>query len=337
MEEVIQKRIRAAVLCGGTSSEREVSLQTGRQVARALSNERYLVSIVSISVEGQWLLESDAPSLKEKRKINVLSLSKIADVVFIALHGKFGEDGTVQAILDKANIPYTGSGVAASALGMDKAKCSEAVRGASVPVPDFFLVRKGEIAQSVSEKVCDSFGFPCVVKPNASGSSVGVSIVHDAHDVSLALERAWCEDEAVMVQRYIPGREFSCGVMGNTGQTNIEALPIIEIIPKSSEFFDYGAKYTPNASEEVCPAVLSEEIADRIRKFSILVHTTLGCDGLTRSDFRLDFEGRLFFLEINTVPGQTETSLCPKEALVAGMTFFEFVEKQIALALERIR
>ena len=335
MKQATEGKIRVAVLCGGISSEREVSLQTGHQVARALSNERYLVSVVSISTEGQWLLESDAPSLKEKREIDALSLSKIADVVFIALHGRFGEDGAVQAILEKANILYTGSGVAASVLGMDKAKCSEAVSGVSVPVPKFFLAQKKDGTSLISKKIEDSFGFPCMVKPNASGSSVGVSIVRDARDVSLALEKVWREDEVAMIQRYIPGREFSCGVMGNTGQTSIEALPVIEITPKSSEFFDYGAKYTPNASEETCPAVLSEEITASIKKFSVLAHMTLGCDGLTRSDFRLDPGGSIFFLEINTIPGQTETSLCPKEAAAAGMTFPEFLEKQIMFALSK--
>ncbi len=335
MKQALQRKIRVAVLCGGASSERDVSIQTGRQVAGALSTDRYTVSIVSIDAEERWFLESETLSSEEKHSTDALSLSKIADVVFIALHGRFGEDGTVQAILEKANIPYTGSGVSASALGMDKSKCAETVTQVSVPVPNFFLVQKKDGTFLISKKIEDSFGFPCVIKPNASGSSVGVSIAHNASDVVISLEKAWREDETAIVQQYIPGREFSCGVMGNTGQTEIEALPVVEITPKSSEFFDYGAKYTPSASEEICPAVLSEKITASIQKFSVLAHTTLGCDGLTRSDFRLDPEGNIFFLEINTIPGQTKTSLCPKEAAAAGMTFPEFLEKQVVLALSK--
>lgn len=337
MKRATQKKIRVAVLCGGASSERDISLQTGHQIADALSIDRYAVLVVSIDAEGQWSLKSDAHSRGEKHEIDAKSLSKIADVVFIALHGKFGEDGTVQAILEKENIPYTGSGVSASALGMDKSKCSETVTRVSVPVPKFFLAQKKDGIFLISKKIEDSFGFPCVIKPNASGSSVGVSITHVVSDVSLALEKAWREDETAIIQQYIPGREFSCGVMGNTGRTKIEVLPVIEIIPRSSEFFDYGAKYTLNASEEICPAVLSEEITVSIQKFSVLAHTTLKCDGLTRSDFRLDSSGNIFFLEINTIPGQTKTSLCPKEAAAAGMTFPEFLEKQVTLALSKTK
>lgn len=337
MKQALQEKIRVAVLCGGMSSERDVSIQTGRQVADALSTDRYAVSIVSIDAEGRWFFESDTLSSEEERAVDALSLSKIVDVVFIALHGKFGEDGTIQAILERVNIPYTGSGVVASALGMDKSKCSEAVRNVSVPVPEFFLAREKDDTCLVLENIENTFGFPCVVKPNASGSSVGVSIAHNANDVAMSLKNSWREDETAIVQQYIPGREFSCGVMGNTEQAEIEVLPVVEITPKSSEFFDYGAKYTPNASEEVCPALLPKEVTDSIQKFSILAHTTLGCDGLTRSDFRFDPKGNIFFLEINTIPGQTKTSLCPKEAAAAGMTFFEFLEKQIALALNKAR
>ena len=335
MKQSIQGKIRVAVLCGGSSSERDVSLQTGHQVASALRTDLYSVLVVSIDAEGQWLLESGVNFSGEERKIDAQSLSEIADVVFVALHGKFGEDGTIQAILEKVNLCYTGSGMVASALGMDKAKCSEVVSNISVPVPEFFLVQEKDDVELVIKKIECTFGFPCVVKPNASGSSVGVSIVHKMSEVFVALKKAWQEDRTVIVQRYIPGREFSCGVIGNTGQTKIESLPVIEITPKSSEFFDYGSKYTPNASEEVCPAFLSEEVSSSIQRFSILVHTTLGCNGLTRSDFRLDPQGNIFFLEVNTIPGQTKASLCPREAAAAGMTFPEFLEKQILLALSR--
>lgn len=326
----MKEKIRVAVLCGGSSSERAVSIRTGHQVAQTLPTDRYAVSVVSVDENGAWFFESgtEGQSIEPKR------LSQETDVVFIALHGKFGEDGTVQGILEEVGVPYTGSGVSASALGMDKAKCSEKMKQVGIPIPDFFLARKGiDSAEVLLEKARQSFGFPLVVKPNASGSSVGVSIVHTTEDFSGALLKAWNEDDALLIQRYISGREYACGILGNTGKTELEVLPVIEIKPKVAEFFDYTAKYMPNASEEVCPAPLPEPLTKHIQEYAIRAHTALGCDGLTRSDFLIDSEENIFFLEINTIPGQTETSLCPREALAAGMTFSEFLQKQVELAL----
>lgn len=325
-----RSKIRVAVLCGGSSSERDISIRTGYQVANALPADRYAVSVVFIDESNSWFFESETG----RHSIEPKHLLQKTDVVFIALHGKFGEDGTVQRILEKVGVPYTGSGVSASALGMDKAKCAEKMKQVDIPVPDSFLVRKGSYdAAALLERMIKSFTLPLVVKPNASGSSVGVSIVHVAGEFSGALLKAWDEDDEVLVQQYISGREYSCGVLGNAGKTKLEALPVIEVKPKVSEFFDYTAKYTPNASEEVCPAPLSAALTERVQEYAIRAHMTLGCDGLTRSDFLIDAEENIFFLEINTVPGQTETSLCPQEALAAGMTFPEFLEKQISLAL----
>ncbi|MCA9364630.1 MAG: D-alanine--D-alanine ligase [Candidatus Moranbacteria bacterium] len=332
MKHEKKRKIRVAVLCGGSSSEREVSIRTGHQVTKALPADRYVVSTVSIDENGAWFFESGT----ERQSIEPKQLSQKTDVVFIALHGKFGEDGTVQGILEEIGVPYTGSGVSASELGMDKAKCSEKMKQAGIPIPDFFLARKGsDSAETLLEKARQSLRFPFVVKPNASGSSVGVSIVHSAQDFPGALLKAWDEDDTILIQRYISGREYSCGILGNTGKTKLEALPVIEIKPKTSEFFDYTAKYTPNASKEICPAPLSEALTNRIQEFALRAHTALGCEGLTRSDFLIDSDGNVFFLEINTIPGQTETSLCPQEALVAGMTFSAFLEKQVELAFSK--
>lgn len=336
MEPATEKKIRVAILCGGQSGERDVSLKTGSQIAKTLSNEQhYDLSLFLVWPDGHWSCESSL-LCTHGSEVTPESLSKMTDVVFIALHGKFGEDGTVQKILDEAGIPYTGSSVFASALGMDKERCSDVVSKIPVPVPLFFSIRKEEVdIPRAIKKIEDSIGFPCVVKPNASGSSIGVTIVKDKNTFPVAVDTALLEDETALVQQYISGREFSCGVLGNTGWTELVALPVVEIIPKGSEFFDYDAKYTPGASKEVCPALISEQLTSTIQKFATQIHKTLGCDGLTRSDFLLDTEGKVYFLEINTIPGQTETSICPREAEAAGISFPEFLKKQITLALEK--
>lgn len=178
-------------------------------------------------------------------------------------------------------------------------------------------------------------GFPCVVKPNESGSSIGVSIVDNKAHLDRAMRQAFNEDSSVVVEQYIKGREFTCGILGNSGSNEIIALPLVEIVSSESKFFDYNAKYFSENTKEICPANIDQELNSRIQNSAKMVHEILGCDGLTRSDFMLSEENILYFLEINTIPGQTESSLCPKEAKAVRWSFGEFVEKQIKLALER--
>ncbi|MBI5421125.1 MAG: D-alanine--D-alanine ligase [Parcubacteria group bacterium] len=318
------KKIRVGVLMGGTSNEREVSLLSGNQVVKNLSRELYDISKIEITKDGKWLLNN-------KTSLTVLpgnDLRNRFDIIFIALHGAFGEDGKVQAILGTLKIPYTGSGVLASALGMDKAKTAELLTSHKITMPKCIALKKGE-------KVISAFKFPCVVKPNASGSSVGVSIVKDKIKLTAALRKAFNEDQTVLVQEYIEGRELTCAVMGNAEDANLIALPPIEIVSPGT-FFDYNAKYLSKKTQEICPAPIDKKVSSELCRLSKKIHLALGCDGLTRSDFILSKkDNKLYFLEINTIPGLTEASLCPKAAKAIGMTFKDFLDKQIQLALQK--
>lgn len=318
------KKIRVAVLGGGFSSEREISLMTAKQIMAALPGDRYEAEFIDVDKRGKWM----------DRRGDIIAGT---DVAFIALHGRYGEDGRIQAVLDLWGVPYTGSGVLASALGMDKAKCMEFLAPAGIRIPAFVALRRGERSiEEIKNLVSERFGYPCVVKPNESGSSVATAIVRSEDRLEAAIKAAFEEDKTVLVMEYVKGRELTCGVMGDSGQTEAEALPPIEIIAHGSEFFDYQTKYFSKTVEEVCPAAISKELTEKIQRLSEKIHRSLGCEGLTRSDFILsEKDGELYFLEINTIPGQTEASLCPKEAKAIGLSFAEFIEKQIRMALEK--
>jgi len=322
----MSKKIRVGVIAGGFSNEREISLMTSGQIVKALPKEKYEAFLIEVSKDEKSAI---------KNLVNKLSRKKI-DVAFIGLHGRFGEDGKIQAIFDILRIPYTGSGVLASALGMDKIKCMEVLRKNKILIPQFitFYDKKINFLEA-NNKIKKSFGYPCVIKPNESGSSVGVNIAKNSKQLMPAIKKAFQEDKIVMAQKYIKGREFSCGVMGNSNRNNFLALPAIEIVAYDAEFFDYKTKYFSKTVKEICPASISFKIENKIKKISKKVHQILGCDGLTRSDFILDKNGKAYFLEINTIPGQTEASLCPEEAKAAGINFGKFLEMQIDMALKK--
>lgn len=324
-------KIALAVLYGGQSNEREVSILSGREVMRGLPTNKYTISPIEISKKGEWILKE-----KRGKKIEIFDFDRKHsdlrkfDVIFIALHGDFGEDGTVQAILDSVGIRYTGSGVLASALGFDKAKAMEFVRDQGIKVPRFIFLTK-EVSRTTESDLKKIGGLPCVIKPNRSGSSIGVSIVRKKNELAPALKRAFHEDNQILVEEYIRGAEFTCGVMGNSTQTELHALPPVEIIPRE-KFFNYKAKYFSKDTQEVCPAAIGKKLIATIQNTAKMAHHVLGCDGLTRSDFILK-NNELYFLEINTLPGLTKNSLCPKEAVAVGMTFSEFLDRQVELAL----
>lgn len=309
------KKIRVGVLFGGTSNEREVSLISGKEVCANLPHDRYEVTAVEIRADGNW---QTAPK----------DCAAQFDVMFIALHGGDGEGGVVQQVLDNAHIPYTGSHAAASALAMDKARANQTVAAAGVTIPREITLTQADGAE---QSVID-FGLPAVIKPNRSGSSVGVSIVTQPNQISAALKAAFAEDSTIVVQDYITGRELTCGVMGNHTST-ITPLPPVEIIPATT-FFDYHAKYHATDTQEICPAHLTDAQTTAIQEQAVAIHRALGCDGLTRSDFIMQNDGTLVYLETNTIPGMTPASLCPKEAKAAGMTLADFYSRQIELALE---
>ncbi|MFA6504081.1 MAG: D-alanine--D-alanine ligase [Patescibacteria group bacterium] len=343
-------KIKAAVICGGMSNEREVSLKSGKQVLENLDHEKYEPLMVEITGSGQWLLHDSEPkkalasqddvgqqlAIRSPFEVNG-NLDKPFDVAFLALLGKFGEDGRMQALLELIGIPYTGSGVLASALCMDKAKTQNMLASFEILMPSFLSLNSQNYSfENVSQKVDSQIKYPCVVKPNESGSSVGISIVKSEDELKSALEKAFKEDKSVMIQQFIKGRELTCGVLGNSSQNDEpQALPPVEIIA-GNEFFDYDAKYSSKQTQEICPAQIDPDMTKKLQALSAKIHVALGCDGLSRSDFILK-DGELYFLEINTIPGMTEQSLCPKEAAAAGMSYAEFLDKLIELALKKTR
>jgi D-alanine-D-alanine ligase len=341
-----ERELRVAVLCGGISNEREVSLRSGALVAKHLS-KRFPTAVIEIATDGQWLLPAYAgdqavvdsfplrplPEQRASEQIEPRRAATLFDVVFVALHGKYGEDGRVQSILDLSGIPYTGSGVLASALAMNKYLCRRLMETAGVFGPKQLLVEASLPESEVLSLVREGIGFPCVVKPNESGSSIGISIVHHPDELLAAIREARAEDSAALVDEYVRGRELTCGVLGNTG-SELRALPVVEIMPEH-HFFDYYSKYSSVETREVCPAEIDEATDQAVRAASLTVHETLRCDGLTRSDFILGPDGRLLFLEVNTIPGLTEQSLCPKEAAAMGISLEEFLALQIDLALRK--
>ena len=291
---------RVAVLMGGLSPERDVSLVSGAACAKGLREKGYDVVEIDAGRDLYRQLEEAAP-----------------DIVFNALHGEWGEDGLVQGVLEHFGKPYTHSGVLASALAMDKQKAKDVLRAAGIPCPEGFIANRFEAAKSHAMKP------PYVAKPNAQGSSVGVHIVLEGANRPPAElgSTAWALGEEVLIERYIPGRELTVAVMED------RALCVTEIVPKTT-FYDYDAKYAAGGSDHILPAPVPEEIAERACELALKAHAALGCRGLTRSDFRYDSasEEPLWLLEINTQPGMTPTSLAPEQAQYCGIAFGDLVQ-----------
>ena len=292
-------KLRVTVLMGGRGSEREISMISGREVVKNLNREKYEVS--------EMVLGDD---------LGVILKIK-ADVVFIAIHGKDGEDGLIQGMLDFLGILYTGSGVLASAMGLNKVSFRRVIDHLGVAIPRWRVYEEGM-----------SVKFPCVVKPVDQGSSIGVSIVREEGDFDKAVKMAKKYSRDVIVEEYIKGMELSCGVLGNE---KLKALPVIEIRPKN-EFFDYEAKYNPKKCEEIVPAEISGKVEEEVRRWSTEIYKTVGCRGFARVDFIVK-EGKPYVLEINTIPGLTPQSLLPKEAKAAGMSHGQLLDEIIRLAI----
>lgn len=334
--------MRVVVLMGGSSMERDVSLATGRGVARALSSRGH--AVVPLDPAAGRRLELDhlaehrigeaPPAEAEERSLVLAENPEIGkcDAVFVALHGGIGEDGTLQALLDLAGVPYTGSGMLASALAMDKSRAKTLLRAMGVPSPREILLerRVDGVASAHAVTAADVRalgGYPVVVKPNAQGSSVGVHIVAEASELEAALDDAF-QYGAVLVEEFIPGREVTVAVLDG------EALPVVEIIPEAG-FYDYRHKYTKGQTRYVVPAELPAEVAAEVSRLGTLAFGALGCAGVARIDFRLTPENRAYFLEANTVPGMTETSLVPMAARARGISYEDLVERLVVSATAR--
>ncbi len=308
-------KLRVAVLMGGVSSEREISLLSGQMVRKHCPRDKY----ITFPLDPKDLLD-------KSRAKRFLSRLLTADVAFIALHGPLGEDGTIQGLLEVLGIPYTGSGVLASALALDKVKSKEIFTFHNIPTPPWVVLS--------SQDPLPSLSYPVVVKPQRQGSSVGVSIVETPEQLPLALQTALRYDPLCIVEKYIEGREISTPILEIDGEP--KALPIVEIIPKEG-FYDYYHKYTENATQEIVPAPLEEEVKKEVEKVSLSAYNALGCSGFARVDLRLDQNGSPFVLEVNTIPGLTPLSLLPLSAKSAGISFPQLVDIIIQNALSKRR
>ncbi len=310
-------RLRVGVLMGGPSPEREVSLASGRRVVAALDPAGYDAVPLEIPPAGAWFPPSGL------------------DVAFIAMHGPYGEDGTIQGMLEFAGVPYTGSGVLASALGMDKRRSRQLFGFNGIPTPGYLTVHRSEFSSRESTLVAEihqTLGFPCVVKPNAQGSSIGVTIVRDSEGLGPALDVAFALDGTILIEEYLTGTELTCAILDDPDGAPV-ALPLIEIIPKR-EFFTYEAKYTPGAADEICPARLPASAVWRAQAAALRAYRVLGCVGFARVDLFVR-EADVVVLEVNTIPGLTEGSLFPKAARTAGIEFPALVDRLIDAARRR--
>jgi D-alanine-D-alanine ligase len=331
--------MKVALLMGGRSAEREISLRTGHGVARALRNLGHEVAAID-AANGRLLPageEGAAPPLPVgERHLPALSVSAVAqtsamedtEVVFLALHGGAGEDGTIQALLELSGKPYTGSGVLASALAMHKAMAKKVFEREGIPTPRWLLVAATDRNLQIDAAALG--GYPLIVKPNEQGSTVGLTVVTRAEDLEAGLALAFEFGPQALIEQYIPGRELTVAVLGD------EPLPIVEIEPDSGHY-DYEAKYTAGRSRYTCPADLPQALAARIQELGARAAAALGCRGVSRADFRLSPAGEPFCLEVNTIPGMTPTSLVPMAAKARGLSYDQLVQRMLDLALEEWR
>ena len=307
------KKMTIALLSGGISSEREVSIASGNQVYEALDQNKYNVIRYDPKSDLQRLIE-DAPKI---------------DAALIILHGPFGEDGTVQGLLDLLGIPYQGAGVLGSAIGMNKVASKQLYEKSGLLTPPYMTLKRNDVLDP--DDCADRLGLPLVVKPVGSGSSVGISIVKSADALKDAMDKAFEEDDEVLLEAFVKGIELTGGVIGNE---KLQALPIIEIIPDDAhEFFDYVAKYTAGVTEEICPARINDAMTEKAQACAQKAHRAIFCKGYSRTDMILSDE-EIYVLETNTIPGMTPTSLLPQAAAAAGVSFSGLLDRLIELGIE---
>ena len=301
---------RVGVLMGGPSSEREISLKSGQAIFSALKQ----AGVEAVAID----ITTDNP----RQNISLLKKYNL-DCAFIALHGRFGEDGTIQSILEKLNLPFTASGVRASQLAMDKIGSLEIFSQGGLYVPKSQFLAK--LAYRKEKVFPLDLVFPLVVKPANHGSSIGLSLLENEGQLPAAIELAFNFDEHIIIQEYVPGRELTVGILDEA------ALPVIEIIPHN-KFFDFAAKYQDSLTQYIIPAVLDQRMALEVQQVALKAHRLLGCYGCSRVDIILTSDGRAYILEINTIPGMTSTSLLPKAAKMVGIDFSQLCFKLLKLA-----
>ncbi len=303
---------------GGRSLERDVSLRSGRRVSNALAALGH--EVLDLDVD-----ENLVPLLRRERP----------DLVYIALHGKFGEDGTIQELLEILDIPYTGPGVFSSTIGFNKALSKEIFLREGIPTPPFFALSVATFQEMGALHALDAagekLGFPLVVKPAAQGSALGIRVASSRGDLPEAVRTALHYDDRVLLEKYVKGTEVAVSILGNE---ELRALPLVEAVPRGG-FFDFDSRYTPGLTEYYCPARLDTEASGRVAETALNAHRALGCANVSRVDIIVDADGVPQVLELNISPGMTETSLLPMAAEAAGMDFKELVRLLIGLATEK--
>lgn len=305
--------MKIGVLYGGVSKEREVSISSSKGIIEALKRNGH--EVIPIDFNPQQLED-------------VINLE--VDLIYIALHGKHGEDGCVQGLLDMVGIPYIGSGVLASALAMDKTKAKEMFDRADIPTAkgQRYRVNESSDLSEISQDINSKFTPPFVIKPNREGSTLGLTIVQKASEISEAVGKAMQSDDSILVEQFIKGIELTVPVIGEIGEE--KALPIIEIIPKN-ELYDFESKYAEGGSEHIIPARIDDALTLRIQEFAVLAHQVLGCETYSRADFILTEDNTPYILEVNTLPGMTPTSLFPDAAQTVGISYDQMIETFIEL------
>jgi len=300
-----QKNKKIGVLAGGISSEREISLKTGKNIFESLKKSGYNTVFIDM-------------------KKDFLDKVSSVDIAFLALHGRYGEDGTVQGLLELLKIPYTGSGVLSSAVVLDKILSKKIFLSENIPTPPFTELDLGRSMFDIDilkRNIIKSTGYPLVIKPNSEGSTIGIMTIYDESQLEDGIRKAVEYDKKILIEKYIKGRELTVGIIG----LEPVGLPVIEIKPKSG-FFDFESKYTRNFTEYIVPAEIDVKTAESIMEISLNCHNMLGCSGISRVDFILDSSNIPYVLEINTMPGMTSTSLVPMAADAAGISFDFLVE-----------
>jgi len=299
---------KIGVLMGGLSAERDVSIRSGLAIYQALQELGYNCSVIDVG----------------KDIVNVLKKEKVR-FAFLALHGGMGENGAIQGLLEVLGIPYTGSGILASAIAMDKEVSKKLFQYHGLPVAEFVIIHKNNKNQIIQDSI--GFPLPWVVKPATEGSSIGVNIVKNTDALQPALNKAFSYSDRIVVERFIDGKEVHIGILGRKVLGGVEVRP-------SLEFYNYEAKYTSGLTEYILPPEIEESVYEKAKEVALSAHIAIGCSGATRVDLRIDGEGTPYVLEVNTLPGMTTTSLLPKIAGSAGMSFNDLIEEMMRLALK---
>lgn len=328
--------MKIALLVGGPSPERSISKQSSKAIYNALINLKHEVKLIDPAYGknqpkniDQFFCDEDFTKINEANLISSFDSGFFEgiDLVFIGLHGKWGEDGVIQSLLELKGLKYTGAGVLSSAISMDKNASKIYMQHYGINTPDWiFLHNQNYEFDQVKNRIKNRFRFPCVVKPNDQGSTIGLTVCDKESDLKQALNLAFRYSRSVLIEEYISGREITVGILDG------EPLPVLEIVPRSG-LYDFKAKYTDGESEYIVPAKIETDLAKNVQEAAVKTYNVLGCSDYGRVDFKLDSKNEFFCLELNTLPGMTSHSLVPKEAKVLGITFDKLIERIISSAL----